>query len=100
MNLQLQLEQAFFSGQMSLWQMEQHVAAGEMVRPSGRFRRDVVLLGSDNRLDRLIYEIDAVMNGYSLSDLDARKHTAEGVVPRFTPKTLADLRTVLRKHLV
>lgn len=43
----------------------------------------------DVQLDRVIYEIDAVMNGY---DLDTAKN-----VPSFMPDHLVKMRDILRK---
>lgn len=105
------LEMCFKSGQMSATEYASHVAAGEIAETPVRNCREkleqqfltaqssgshVVTEKTDStpgpnaRIDRAIYQIDAVMNSY---DLDTALH-----VPSFMPEHMEKMREIIRAY--
>lgn len=80
-----ELQACFKSGQMSAAEVQAHVAAGELSVAAV----DTV---SNERLDKIIYDIDAVMQGY---DYDLATGVAVEVPP-YTAECLVKMRAILR----
>ena len=85
MSYREKLEMGLVSGQMSSAEVQTHIKAGEMV---GLIPAAVASVpGDDALLDKVIYNIDAVMNDC----------VPVGGAPPFMEERMAEMRAILRK---